>query len=350
MDVRRSVRGGRNRHVRQRRRGGGGGNGGKVVVVHARNGVNGNEGSGKAEMGVRRQNLARRRGEVTTTTSAVMVAREASEETKIKRKEVKKREGDMKLRDAVRLGVEGDALEDEPVHWATLGIAGALDAALLMQATLLLGEQQQQHYPGSVAAAVVVGFVLADLGTGIFHWSVDNYGGPETPIFGKVIAAFQGHHRQPWSITIRGAANNLYPLAKPSIVFLLGCIALPFGPLTKAFLSSFICFVVLSQHFHRLAHMRPGRVSPLVRTLQKSGLLVSVAEHNAHHRVPFNSNYCIVNGMWNKPLDEVNFFPRLEQVVLSLTGVEPRCWHEPDYEEIEAIRIESSMMSEELSE
>ena len=90
MDVRRSVRGGRNRHVRQRRRGGGGGNGGKVVVVHARNGVNGNEGSGKAEMGVRRQNLARRRGEVTTTTSAVMVAREASEETKIKRKEVKK--------------------------------------------------------------------------------------------------------------------------------------------------------------------------------------------------------------------------------------------------------------------
>ena len=124
---------------------------------------------------------------MTTTAATVMISRGANG---VKEKETRSARGDAKLRDAVRLSAQGDVLEDEPVHWATLGIAGALDVALLVQAA------QQQQYPMNVAMAVVLGYVLADLGTGVFHWSVDNYGGPNTPVFGKVIAAFQGHHRQ----------------------------------------------------------------------------------------------------------------------------------------------------------
>ena len=87
--------------------------------------------------------------------------------------------------------------------------------------------------------------MLADLGTGIFHFAVDNYGSGETPVFGNVIAAFQGHHRQPWSITVRGAANNLYPLAKPALVSLALLAALPsLSAEADAFLASFIAFVV----------------------------------------------------------------------------------------------------------
>jgi hypothetical protein len=43
-------------------------------------------------------------------------------------------------------------------------------------------------------------------------------------------------------------------------------------------------------------------------------------------------NYCIVSGLWNEALDGSGFFRALEKVVHERTGVEPRCWHEPQYE------------------
>lgn len=44
------------------------------------------------------------------------------------------------------------------------------------------------------AFGALVGYVFADLVSGVFHWSVDNYGDGSTPLFGSVIEAFQGHH------------------------------------------------------------------------------------------------------------------------------------------------------------
>ena len=45
-----------------------------------------------------------------------------------------------------------------------------------------------------VAVGGFVGYLIADLVSGVFHWSVDNYGDGKTPVFGTVIEAFQGHH------------------------------------------------------------------------------------------------------------------------------------------------------------
>ena len=45
-----------------------------------------------------------------------------------------------------------------------------------------------------MAAAALAGVLIADLVSGVFHWSVDNYGDRNTPVFGAVIEAFQGHH------------------------------------------------------------------------------------------------------------------------------------------------------------
>ncbi|KAJ6332779.1 hypothetical protein OIU77_008768 [Salix suchowensis] len=59
-----------------------------------------------------------------------------------------------------------------------------------------------------------IGFILADLGSGIYHWGIDNYGDGATPVFGNQIEAFQGHHKWPWTITRRQFANNLHALAR----------------------------------------------------------------------------------------------------------------------------------------
>ncbi|GMP52561.1 hypothetical protein CsSME_00018324 [Camellia sinensis var. sinensis] len=62
--------------------------------------------------------------------------------------------------------------------------------------------------------AGLVGYVLADLGSGVYHWAIDNYGGSTTPVFGSQIEAFQGHHKWPWTITRRQFANNIQALAR----------------------------------------------------------------------------------------------------------------------------------------
>ena len=65
---------------------------------------------------------------------------------------------------------------------------------------------------GSVAAA----YWLSDVGTGIFHWSVDNYGDKNTPVMGGIIDAFQGHHKYPWTITDLGSSRTTStPPARP---------------------------------------------------------------------------------------------------------------------------------------
>jgi ubiquitin-conjugating enzyme E2 variant len=52
--------------------------------------------------------------------------------------------------------------------------------------------------------------------------------------------------------------------------------------------------------------------------------------HGAHHKSPFEGNYCIVSGLWNPLLDDSRFFRRLEDFFYATTKVEPRCWYPPE--------------------
>jgi hypothetical protein len=56
--------------------------------------------------------------------------------------------------------------------------------------------------------AVLAGYLLADLGSGVFHWIVDNYGDASTPALGSIIDAFQGHHARPWTSACPAAGHS----------------------------------------------------------------------------------------------------------------------------------------------
>ncbi|CAO2205997.1 unnamed protein product, partial [Urochloa humidicola] len=148
------------------------------------------------------------------------------------------------------------------------------------------------------------------------------------------IAAFQGHHRRPSTITRRGTCNNLHALCRAAALALppagaaLSAASAPAA--AHAFAGAFAACVVLSQQFHAWAHEKRRRLPPGVELLQDAGVLVSRAEHAAHHRQPYNSNYCIVSGMWNGVLDRYRVFEALEMVVFFRTGVRPRSWDEVD--------------------
>jgi hypothetical protein len=63
-----------------------------------------------------------------------------------------------------------------------------------------------------------------------------------------------------------------------------------------------------------------------VVALQDAGLLVSRAQHAAHHRPPYDNNYCIVSGVWNNFLDKQRAFEALEKMLFIKLGVQPRSW------------------------
>lgn len=225
--------------------------------------------------------------------------------------------------------VEGDSLETKPYQVAVVSCTFLAHAAFL--ATSFAGMLQINGGNvvwTSVQAALltVTSWILADLGSGILHWSVDNYGNGKTPIMGGIIAAFQGHHSAPWTITERGFCNNVYKLCTPFGIVPMAVIAAVAGPFTTFFMTFFCIFEILSQEFHKWSHMLKSQTPGWVNVLQKLGLTVSRKMHAQHHLAPFEGNYSIISGVTNKMLDQTGFFRRLEHAVYKWNGVESNAW------------------------
>ncbi|CAA7025310.1 unnamed protein product [Microthlaspi erraticum] len=179
------------------------------------------------------------------------------------------------------------------------------------------------------ALAGYAGYVLADLGSGIYHWAIDNYGDESTPLVGTQIEAAQGHHKWPWTITRRQFANNSHALAR-GITFTVLPIVLAFNdPVVHGFVSTFAFCILFCQQCHAWAHGTKSKLPRLVVALQDMGLLLSQRQHVNHHRGSLKS-YCIVSGAWNKVLDESKFFEALENALYLKLGMRPRSWSDPN--------------------
>ena len=121
---------------------------------------------------------------------------------------------------------------------------------------------------------VAVGtMVFSDAFSGLFHWATDNYGNKNTPVFGGVIDAFQGHHGNPWTITHRSFFNNVHKIARAALPLLGLCCAVSAAPAWRLFAVLFLNAQVLSQEFHKLAH--EPRPPQWAQALQRSNLAIS---------------------------------------------------------------------------
>eukprot|EP00466_Bigelowiella_natans_P007036 jgi/Bigna1/86460/estExt_fgenesh1_pg.C_100297 len=221
-----------------------------------------------------------------------------------------------------------------------------------------VGEVIQLHSLNAVASAgasVAVSILFADFFTGVFHWAVDNYGNKDTPVFGAVIEAFQEnensercscvgvHHEKPWTLTYRPFATNAFAISLSVIPLLVVATALGpvangameygesaaggagiLGPNWELGVVVFANAQVLSQEFHKYTHMKS--IPKAVKHLQDCGVMLPRMMHQNHHKSPYGDNYCILTGQMNPLLDSTNFFRRLEKIVYTCTGNEPKCW------------------------
>lgn len=227
------------------------------------------------------------------------------------------------------LVVEGDSLETQPYQRAMVTLTFLAHAWLATQAGQgMLTINQGNRWWTSLQALVLTlaSWVVADFGSGVLHWSVDNYGNGRTPIMGGIIAAFQGHHSAPWTIAQRGFCNNVYKLCIPFGPLPMLIIRVLAGPFTTFFVTLFCVFEILSQEFHKWSHQLKSEVPRWVNWLQKMGLTIARKPHAQHHLAPFEGNYCIISGICNKVLDQTGFFRRLEHLIYQWNGVESNAW------------------------
>jgi len=177
-----------------------------------------------------------------------------------------------------------------------------------------------------VVGILICSWVSADFGSGVLHWSVDNYGNGRTPVMGKLIAAFQGHHSAPWTITDRGFCNNIYKLCTPFGIPSL-ILVNTFLPSQGALFFSFFClFELLSQEFHKWSHERKADLPGWINMLQDLGVIIGRKSHAMHHVAPYEGNYCIVSGFCNNFLDRTGVFRMLEHAVYEINGIESNAW------------------------
>lgn len=150
-----------------------------------------------------------------------------------------------------------------------------------------------------------LGWLLADLASGVVHYVADNFGSADTPILGRmVIAPFREHHAAPLDLLkhdfLERNANNAL-IALP----LLGWI--PFADLNSSWTLFLACaslqmalWAAVTNEIHAAAHS--ARMPAWVRQLQRCGLILSPDHHRAHHSVDALSrentqfHYCITSG------------------------------------------------------
>lgn len=240
--------------------------------------------------------------------------------------------------------VEGDTLgstnNQRAIVWSTLaGHIGifAFSFSQMLQANqgifgaMSAGGNHALMFGATVVQALLVtltSWTMADLGSGVLHWSVDNYGNGKTPVMGPLIAGFQGHHSAPWTITERDFENNVHKLCIPFGVQVVLAMKLVFGlgPAATLFWTVFCVFEIMSQEFHKMSHASKPNAGPFWNGLQNIGMAISRKDHSKHHVAPYDGNYCIVSGRCNKMLDGSGFFRRLEHIVYKLNGVESNSW------------------------
>jgi ubiquitin-conjugating enzyme E2 variant len=180
---------------------------------------------------------------------------------------------------------------------------------------------------GRLAAAAFIGYLAADLFSGLVHWGFDTWGSIHMPIVGpNWIRPFREHHWDPKAITrhdfVEANGNNCL-VSLPVLIW--ACfinVETDLGRFAVAFIL-FLCLgVLLTNQAHKWAHA--DRVPALVAWLQRAHLILPPDHHDVHHRSPFVRHYCITTGWLNPFLDATRFFRVLERIVKSTTGALPR--------------------------
>ena len=193
---------------------------------------------------------------------------------------------------------------------------------------------------GLALGAAVAAYQGADLFSGFFHHGMDNYAKSTTPVVGETAAIARSHHYFANSSEQTSVAGEMDPIAKVVAPALAALAVLdPHYAIAAGSLGA-LGAVLLCQVSHRWTHL--AKPPAIVEGMTKLGLVQKREDHHAHHRAPWISNYCFVNGSFNPILDKTNFWRHYERTVFNVTGVEPKSWNHPAVKDLALGKIDQA--------
>ncbi|MGH7310362.1 MAG: fatty acid desaturase CarF family protein [Candidatus Rokuibacteriota bacterium] len=171
----------------------------------------------------------------------------------------------------------------------------------------------------AVLLAVVAGYLLADLLSGLVHWFCDRFFEEHTPVIGAVlIFPFREHHRDPLAMTRHGFLE----LTGNSCLGLAPVLALAWWWPLSVWLDALVLVVaagvVATNLLHKWAHAATAPAP--VRWLQRWRLVLPPDAHAVHHRPGHAGAYCVTAGWMNTFTDRLRLFDGLGHA-LAAVGV-----------------------------
>jgi hypothetical protein len=169
---------------------------------------------------------------------------------------------------------------------------------------------------------IIFAYLFADFIIGVYHWIKDTYFSHFTPVIGyKFIWFSRLHHIKPRYIT--EIPNHQIML--DSAIWT----ALWIGPMVwisgfKVFWVMLYLMISLNDIIHKYAHVLDHERPLIVTRMQCIGLIQTHEEHHMHHVAPYIQHYCPITPYVNGPLERINFWRNLENIIEKLTGVPPR--------------------------
>ena len=167
------------------------------------------------------------------------------------------------------------------------------------------------------AVAAGIGWLAADLASGVVHWFADTFFEEDTPWIGPLlIQPFREHHRDPQAMTHHGFLE----LTGNSCLMLLpvagAALALPLSPASQAAVIAFALGLFATNLFHKWAH--DAAPPALVRWLQARWLILPPAHHLRHHSAHHDAAYCVTTGWANVVAEACGAFVALHRVLVWL--------------------------------
>jgi len=187
--------------------------------------------------------------------------------------------------------------------------------------------------PWLVVAAFGSGFIMADFVSGFVHWMGDTWGSTEMPILGKaLVRPFREHHVDQKAITrhdyIETNGNNCMVAVPVALMCVLTPLDVPgfeaLAVFTVTSLGSMIFWVMMTNQFHKWAHLDEAHIPTWLRLLQRFHLVLPPAHHQIHHAAPFDTYYSITTGWLNWPLAKIGFYRHAERLITAVFGLIPR--------------------------
>lgn len=175
--------------------------------------------------------------------------------------------------------------------------------------------------------AIVIGYFLADVASGLVHWATDTWFSEKQ--FGRLIAIAREHHTHPSHILGYRFLENATLGSAPSALF-IGPLALLIAlqPRSDFLYATMIVFLLISltllfgTSLHNIGHRKVK--SRILIVAQQLRLVITPAYHHVHHSGDQTTRYCTVNGWANPLLDRLRFWRALERLISGITGAVPR--------------------------